>query len=95
VSEVSVESDRTALGLYVVLARDACDFIDMVIEETDVEALKTLYLMLTTPNPNWDPKEKELNDLGGGLVKGSLEKRGVALPSPVKTVRSDQESFDF
>lgn len=74
------DSDRRAVGLYVVLSRDAYDFIDMVTEEEDVEALKTLYLMLVTPNPDTPKSDLKLNAIGGSIVKGNLEKRGVPLP---------------
>lgn len=72
--------DRRAVGLYAVLARDYCDFIDMVVEEQNVETLKTLYLMLVTPNPTTPEEGRKLNAYGAEVVSGNLRKRGVELP---------------
>jgi hypothetical protein len=84
------------VGLYAVLARDACDFIDMVVEEENVETLKTLYLMLATPNPSTSPEDVELNRIGASIVSGNLTKRGVAvpeIPKPVKQSPPEQGSL--
>jgi len=68
------------VGLYAVLARDPGDFIDMVVDEQDVEALKTLYLILATHNPNIPEWEMKLNTVGADLVRGNLTKRGTPIP---------------
>ena len=75
------ESGKIAIGLYAVLARDACDFIDMVNETKDEEALKTLYLMLTfKDNPNTSKDDLELNEIGASILEGILDKRGIERP---------------
>ena len=71
--------ERQAIGLYAVLARDPGDFIEMVDESSD-DTLRTLYLMLTTDHPNHTRDDRELNDLGGRIVKARLERRGLSLP---------------
>lgn len=74
------EEDTTnALALYVILSRDAGDFIDML-RETRVEALQYLLLMLETQNPKQSKSNEELNQIGANLVRRHLEsrKRGKA-----------------
>jgi hypothetical protein len=67
-------SERRALGLYVVLARDQCDFLDMVLE-TDTETLGILLDMLTKENPSFDEPTLELNAIGAKVVRGELRAR--------------------
>jgi hypothetical protein len=87
--------EQIALGLYVVISRDACDFLDMLNEETDVEAIKTLYLMFATPNPKSSERDRELNRLGASLVKSHLLNRGIPLPaiSEPPTIPPEQGSL--
>ena len=69
--------EHRAIGLYAVLARDACDFIDMVQEEQRPEVLRILYEMLTTPNPDMSSRDKELNEIGARLIESILRGRGI------------------
>lgn len=69
------EEEKKALGLYVVLARDAMDFVDMLPEESD-ETLQFLWNMLTLPNPKHSEDTKELNSIGADMVAGVLRSRG-------------------
>lgn len=92
---MSLKSDRLAVGLYAVLTRDVGDFLDMLIEETDVEALKTLYLMLVTPNEEMSEHDRRWNELGAPIVAGNLKKRGVELPKIPKVPVKDQQELDF
>jgi hypothetical protein len=61
------ESDRTALGIYAVMARDVSDALDMILECEDVRTLETLYAMLIAPGT--ERTDKELNALMTGTVK--------------------------
>lgn len=70
----------SAVGLYAVLARDPMDFLDMIMEEQNLEVLKDLYLMLTLHQPNLELSQQRLNDSGKSAVKLELERRGVPLP---------------
>lgn len=65
----------SALALYAILARDPTDFLDMLPEESDDE-LKTLYQMLTLPEPPPNT-DVELNKLGAGMVERVLLRRGM------------------
>ena len=70
-----VTSDQTALAIYIVMARDAVDALDMIQECQDREALGLLQAMLTaTGNPDTDqglnalfvrPVRQRLDQLGG------------------------------
>jgi hypothetical protein len=73
------------------LARDASDFIDMVVEEQDVETLKTLYLMLATPNPEMHQDDQELNAIGASIVEGNLKKRGIPLPEVLPLPKKSED----
>lgn len=73
------EHDRNAIGLYAVLARDICDFLDMS-KEAPPETLNILYLMLATPNPKHDEDTNTLNKLGAELIDAELTRRGLPLP---------------
>ncbi len=95
----STKDDNLAIALYAILARDACDFLDMA-KEANNETLKTLYLMLATPQDN--PRvDQELNSIGANFVKRTLENRGVPIPAlekdepPVERPAWFQESFKF
>ena len=71
--------EQQALGLYAVLDRDVCDFLDMIDESSD-GALKTLYEMLTyhlTSGEQSEKTDRELNELGASLVLPHLKKRGI------------------
>lgn len=47
--------ESKAVALYAILARDPCDFVDMVREEdTSDGCLETMYAMFVTPNPRSD-----------------------------------------
>lgn len=68
-----LRAELTAVGLYVAGSRDLMDFLDMIQEESNPVTLRTLYEMLTTPNPNsnqWrndlmtGPCERRMRDLG-------------------------------
>lgn len=50
----ATEVEKRAIGLYVVIARDPLDFIDMMQEEESMEVLELLQRMFTTPNPEHD-----------------------------------------
>jgi hypothetical protein len=68
-------SDQTALAIYIVMARDAGDALEMIQECQDREALGLLQAMLTaTGNPDTDqelnsffvrPVSQRLDQLGG------------------------------
>lgn len=77
---MSISSDRRAVALYAILSRDIGDFLDLITEEEDVEALKTLYLMLATPNKEMSASDRKWNELGAPIVEGNLKKRGVPVP---------------
>ncbi len=65
------EADRDAIGIYAVMARDASDALDMILECDNVRTLETLHAMLTTPGSvNTD---KELNALMAGPTKRRLD----------------------
>lgn len=66
-----MKHEKEAIGLYVVLDRDMCDFIDMV-KEASTYCLETLSLMLSIPNPSHDKETKELNKIGFGIVDKEL-----------------------
>jgi hypothetical protein len=74
------KTEKTSVWLYAVLDRDFDDFFEFVAEEQDDEALKLLYLMLTTPNDKHDEQTTKLNNIGGGIVKRQLESRSLDLP---------------
>ncbi len=80
------ESGRAAIGLYAVLERDACDFIDMLAEHS-LETLQTLHDMLTIHNPKHDTDTRELNSLGAGFVRQHVENRFGASPEPVERLK--------
>lgn len=82
-SDVAADEHK-AIALYAVLARDPGDFIEMLDEASD-EALKLLYLMLTTDHPDHTSSDRQLNNLGGSIVKGRLVKRLIPLPTPPET----------
>lgn len=65
------ESDRDAIGIYAVMARDACDALDMINECANVRTLETLHAMLTAPGT--ERTDKELNALMAGPVKRRLD----------------------
>jgi hypothetical protein len=77
--------DKEALGLYVVLARDIEDFIDML-DNASNGGLKILYLMLTTPNPNASSHDSELNKLGASFLKRVLEGRGIVVEKIAESI---------
>lgn len=66
--------DQTALSIYVVMARDACDALEMIQECSDLVALALLYEMLgDLGNPSTDA---ELNKIFAGPVQRRLEALG-------------------
>lgn len=73
--DFSHEQGRSAVGLYAVLARDWGDFLEMIGEEEDIVMLKVLYNILTLPNPKHDVDTIALNNLGAGLVRGTIFKK--------------------
>jgi hypothetical protein len=91
---VASNPDLKALALYAVLDRDAGDFLEMLAEETDIEVVRTLYLVLATPNPGTHERDRELNQIGAGIVRDNLLKRGVEPPSiPALTTPPRQGSL--
>jgi hypothetical protein len=74
---LATPSERRAIGLYAVLARDVSDFIDMVNEANDVESLQVLHELLTLKRASVSPRDSELNDVGAGIVSRNLKSRGV------------------
>jgi hypothetical protein len=70
------EHERQAVGLYAILARDACDFIDMV-QEAPTEALRVLLEMLATPNPKHDDDTRRLNAFGVAVTERHLARRAT------------------
>lgn len=71
----STPSAHKALGFYVVLARDITDYLDLIREEKDLEALRILHDMLKRP----DPRDPKLNDMGANLLKNVAKERGFSL----------------
>lgn len=65
------EADRDAIGIYAVMARDASDALDMVLECDSVRTLETLHAMLVAPGT--EKTDKELNALMAGPVKRRLD----------------------
>lgn len=76
------EDDRQAVVMYTVAERDTEDFLDMLPTATE-GTLKTLYLMLTTPNPEMSERNRRVNAAFEPVVKAHMEYRGFALPEPV------------
>ena len=67
-------SDQTALAIYVVMARDVSDALEMIQECQDREAQELLQAMLTAiGNPNTDQK---LNALFARPVSQRLDQLG-------------------
>lgn len=64
--------ERWALGMYAVLARDACDFVDMLAEGT-IEQVELLLRILE--HPPSAKTDASLNEFGADLVRAHLEKR--------------------
>lgn len=67
---------QKAIGLYIVLARDTSDFIDLV-HDAPNETLQTLHEMLTYVGPTKSEHDIKLNSIGADLVAGVLKNRGV------------------
>ena len=78
------KSGSVAVGLYAVLARDACDFIDMINETEDEETLITLYHMLTFKKDSLSKSDVELNRIGAYIVGRVLYRRGIKRPDPLE-----------
>jgi hypothetical protein len=73
-------SDQTALAIYVVMARDVGDALEMIQECQDREALGLLQAMLTaTGNPDTD---QELNALFARPVSQRLDQLGGPVAPP-------------
>jgi len=68
------KTGHKAVVLYAILARDACDFIEMMREE-EILVLETLLEMLTHPNEKHTRDTIELNALGASFVRRELENR--------------------
>jgi hypothetical protein len=65
------EADKHAVAIYAVMARDASDALDMIIECESVRTLETLHAMLTRRGgPNTD---NELNEIMAGPTKRRLD----------------------
>jgi len=73
-THVMTKDEKSAVGLYAVLAYDIMDFLDMIREEHSDEALIHLYKMLTHPT---DSRNEDLNKLGEGPVFRELQRRGL------------------
>ncbi len=63
--------DEQAVLIYAVMARDASDALDMILECDNVRTLETLYGMLTAKGT--ERTDKELNALMAGPVKRRLD----------------------
>jgi hypothetical protein len=71
--EPSSDDERRAVVLYAIMARDFCDFLDMIAEtDTTTKSLEVLLKMLKHERPQSDV---ELNRLGVGPVERELERR--------------------
>lgn len=73
------DDEQNAVGLYAVLDRDVCDFLDMVGEASD-GSLKILYEMLTyhlTTGEESEKTNRKLNEMAAPIVLGQLKKRGI------------------
>lgn len=66
--------DERAVSLYAILARDPCDFIDLL-SESEPETIQTLYQMLTHKGGPFT--DHELNELGADLVLQHAKCRGI------------------
>lgn len=73
------QHERSAIGLYAVLARDWTDFIDMVRREPP-EVLSILCLMLITPNNGHTPLTEEINRFGADIVIDLMRAKGIPVP---------------
>lgn len=67
-------SNATAVGLYVVLAYDWSDFMDMVPDASD-DVLADLHAMLTLANEKHSADTRELNDIGARVVAHEIKRR--------------------
>ncbi len=65
-----------ALAIYVVMARDWCDALDMIKECSDVAALKDLLVILK--HPGMDRTDKSLN----AMFVAPVERRLAGLETP-------------
>jgi hypothetical protein len=72
-------AEKRAVGLYAVLDRDACDFMDML-EESEPKVIQVLYEMLTCKDGGPDT-DYELNKIGADIVKGNAARRGISIKS--------------
>jgi hypothetical protein len=61
--------EQWVIGLYAVLARDPCDFVDML-EDASIERLQLLLKVLELPGK--ENTDVELNALGASIVRGRL-----------------------
>lgn len=66
------ESERTALSIYVAMARDASDAMDMINECRDRGALETLHKMLTNTEVGIPRRDSQLNEIMAGPVSRRL-----------------------
>lgn len=66
------ESDRMALAIYVAMDRDFTEALDMLNGCEDLDALDTLYKMLTTENEEQSEENRELNGKMAERVHGRL-----------------------
>ena len=72
-----MQPDQHAVALYAILARDVCDFLDMLPEASD-DTLETLHAMLTLPNDEHDTSTRRLNSDGAEFVASAIKKRNSA-----------------
>jgi hypothetical protein len=90
--EKMIKAERTATGLYVVAARDASDFLEMLGEEQDPEVLGFLYQMFASWNPNMLEDHRKLNATLAPSVGRRLDKLGIPRPQiieePTKPARA-------
>jgi hypothetical protein len=75
-----MSKEKSAIALYVTLARDPLDFI-LEMQGSNDETVKMLYLLLATPNKDHNAGTKELNRIGVSIVERELSKREVPLPA--------------
>lgn len=73
---VFTRHEQKATGLYAVLARDACDFLDMLNGE-EIETLQCLHEMLTLRRSGDAETDFKLNELGARFVRSALERKGA------------------
>ena len=80
-ADITDEQFNKALKYYVILDRDVEDFMEGITKELNDKVLQGLYILLATPNPKQSKQNRNMNLMGAGMVKRTLNNKGYELPS--------------